>query len=156
VLRISASMAWKSSTAAWESASVLQDHLDHGFPARRSACAALAGPVAPHFHDRVEHGAHSQALIGNLAHDAVDQEGAVVLDNLQAIEAHGVAQHRRDPHQRYATSTLFTESPEVGQVGGEVVGGQLRQLVANGVGGDLLGERIRRTLVGWSTDVLDN
>jgi hypothetical protein len=118
-----------------------EHHLDHRFPARRSRLAAQAGAVARDLDDRVEHRAHRQTLVGDLAHDAVDQEGAVVLDDLQSVEAGaGGVQGRGDPHQRRAAATAFAEAPEVGEILRQLNCAEFRQLVGDHVSGGLLRE----------------
>ena len=48
-----------------------------------------AGGVARHLHHRVGQGAHLQPRFGQLAHDAVDQEGPVGLDHAQHVVGPG-------------------------------------------------------------------
>ena len=121
-------------------ADAVQDHLDHGFAAGCARLAPEAGAVALRLDDGVEQGADREALVGDFAHDRVDQERRVVLDDFQPVQALLVAGHRRDADCRSTAAAAFAEPPEVGQVGGELVGGDLGQLVRAGVGRGLLGE----------------
>ena len=116
----------------------VEQHLDHRLAARRAGVCAVAGAVALHLDDGVEEGADLQALIGDLAHHAVDEEGRVVLNDLEPVE--GRVQRRGDPDLRAASAPPLGEAPEVGEVSGEALGAQLGDLFRLGVGRGLSGE----------------
>ena len=111
-----------------------------------SGLAAQAGAVALDLDDGVEHRPDRQALVGDLAHDAVDQERRVVLDDLQPVEL-GV-QGGGDADLRGAAAAALGETPEVGEVAGQVGRRQFRQFVRLGVGDGLLGEGLHARLCG--------
>lgn len=100
----------------------------------------MAGAVALHLDDGVEHGADREALVGDLAHDAVHEERRVVLHDLQTVQLG--ADRRRDAELRRASPAPFGEAPEVRKVLGEIGRRKLRQLVRLRVLGGLSGERL--------------
>jgi hypothetical protein len=83
--------------------------------------------------DRVVHRTHGDAGLGQLAHDAVDQEGLVVLDDGQDVIAGGRARGagvRPDADAgRGRRIALGDRTPHRGQQSGEVGAVQLRRLV---------------------------
>ena len=108
----------------------IEDHLDHRLAPRAAGQASHAGPVALDLDDRVEHGADRKALIGDFAHHAVDQEGGVVLHDLQSVQPGcGLS----DPHLRRAPRAARGEPPEIRQLVRQFRGGKLRQFVSDRV-----------------------
>jgi hypothetical protein len=86
----------------------------------------------------MEERAHGEPPLGDLRHDRIDQEVAVVLHDLQPVEAYRARADRRgDADRRRAPAPSLAEPPEVGEVGGEVGGRKLGQLVRGRVGGGL-------------------
>ena len=77
----------------------------------------------------MDHGAHVGAGLGDLAHDAVDEERPVLLHDLQPLERPRLAaraSRRTQPDARREVvggrvRDRLAEPPEVGQVGGEFV-----------------------------------
>jgi hypothetical protein len=121
-----------------------QHHQDHG------------GLAPAQGHHRVEHGAHVQARVGQFAHDAVHQERAVFLHDLQEVElqrlpaeAFGGGQEDLRLGARHPRLRLG-EAPELSEVQGEGVGGHPRQLLSPPVSGDLPGERLLQTREAFS------
>ncbi len=64
----------------------IEDHLDHRLAPDLARGAADARAVALHLDDGMEEGANRQSLVGDLAHDRIDQEGRVVLHDFQAVQ----------------------------------------------------------------------
>ena len=119
----------------------IEDHLDHRFAPDDAGHAALAGAIALDLDDRMEQRAHRQALLGDLAHDRIDQEGGVVLDDLQPVEAaRRQAKHRGDADRRTSPAPALAKAPEIGKVLRQIGVGKLGQFVGLGVGGGLVGE----------------
>ncbi len=69
----------------------------------------------------MEHGADHDAGLVHLAHDAVDQEGPVVLDHFQSLQLQAKVEIHQ-PHMRTVAVPLGGEAPEVGGRGREVRG----------------------------------
>ena len=98
----------------------------------RASAAARRRP-AGQVHDRVEQGADRDAGVGQFAHDAVDQEGAVVLDDAQDVIAGGApapAVRGCDRDARGSPGVRRSAArPGVGQQRGQILDRQFRRLV---------------------------
>ncbi len=105
---------------------------------------AAAGPIAhaKTVDHRVEHGPHREALLGDGAHDAVDQKRAVGLDDLQqvAFQVGSVGAARGAHTDREGGGHGLAEPPEIdpalGQVGGLEPGEFLGRPVLLDLGGE--------------------
>ena len=115
-------------------ADAFQDDLDHRLPAGLALVLARALAVAGNLDDRVEHGADRQALVGDLAHHAVDQERRVVLQDLQPLQARRALHGGQAQHRGLALAD-GGEGPEVGQHRAQRLAGKLGEFV----GGRVLG-----------------
>ena len=127
----------------------LEQHGDHRLAAWRAGLRSDAVLIAGCGDDRVEHRADRQALIGDLAHDAVHQERRVVLHDLQPVQR-GV-DGRGDAQAWCAPTSMLGKAPEIRQVAGQTGGGELGQVVGLGVGLCLpreSGHGVRRRIVG--------
>ncbi len=109
----------------------LEDHLDHRFQVGRAIVDAAALGVTRHRDHGMEHGFDQQPVLGDFAHDAVDQEGSVVLQDLQPFERQAAAvgaRGRNQAHRRVDAVALFGEGPEIGETDGQVRQAEARQL----------------------------
>ena len=74
---------------------------------------------------RVEHGPHGDAGLGHLTHDAIDQEGSVVLDDEDQIirgdTAAGARERTGDDAGRFPRRPGLGRAPGGGQNGGEII-----------------------------------
>ena len=106
-------------------ADAVDHHLDHGFPANLALGIADALVVPANLDHRMEHGADLEALVGDLAHDAVHQEGRVLLDDLHQVELGGLGGAgpggAGDPEDGREPAALVGEAPEAGEIGRQVV-----------------------------------
>ena len=93
-------------------------------------------------HHRMEHGPDRIAPIGHLTHDAVDEEGLVVLDDLEkvALEIAPVGADPAPNADQRLTVRLFAEAPELGQRRADFGGPGVGQLVGGAVAVRLLQE----------------
>ncbi len=108
---------------------------------RRLAVADAAG--AADLDHRVGHGADPHALGVDLAHHAVDQEGAVVLDDLQSHQVQRTAVLAGGGHQPelgVGAAAALGEGPEVRRQRGKVAAGDAGELVLGAMLAQLLGE----------------
>ena len=114
----------------------LQDHLDHRFLPGLAVGEPHALAVTRDLDDGVEHRADRKALVGDLAHDAVDEERGVVLQDLKPFQARR-ALDRLQADDGEGAFALRAEGPEVGQQGGERLGRNFGQFVGRRVVGGL-------------------
>ena len=109
----------------------IDDKDDQGFTGVGGSLARAVG-LSGQIQDRVEQSADRNAGVRQFAHDAVDQEGPVVLDDAKDViggrAAPGGGQ-RLDQDPGFARRPAFSPAPGVGQNGADVFSRQLRRLV---------------------------
>ncbi|MNK52554.1 hypothetical protein D3C87_714880 [compost metagenome] len=89
--------------------------------------------TGPDLHDGVEEGAHGDAGVGQLAQDAVDQEGRIVLQDQDTViagrRAVGARQGADGDASRFTGLARLRRAPGQTQKGGQVVAAQFRGFI---------------------------